>query len=132
VSSPGGSEIGGFSVNRYRHQKQCRGEGIGIMFKGLAFNHHSVMRRPRARTLIKRCAKNSCSAMGFSISYEWAVVALGYTAGAAFTASFLLMQPVYENNARSRWTLDLAIFVMSILWPIALPLYWWAMRRRGR
>ena len=69
--------------------------------------------------------------MGFSISDEWAVVALGYAAGAALTVFFLLMQPIDENDTRSRWTLDLAIFVMSILWPIALPLYWWAMRRRG-
>jgi len=68
--------------------------------------------------------------MGFSISDEWAVVALGYAAGAALTVFFLLMQPIDENDTRSRWTLDLAIFVMSILWPIALPLYWWAMRRR--
>ena len=69
--------------------------------------------------------------MGFSISDEWAVVALGYAAGAALTVFFLLMQPIDENDTRSRWTLDLAIFVMSILWPIALPLFWWAMRRRG-
>jgi hypothetical protein len=69
--------------------------------------------------------------MGFLISDEWAVVALGYAAGAALTVLFLLMQPINKNDARSRWTLDLAIFVMSILWPIALPLYWWAMRRRG-
>jgi len=70
--------------------------------------------------------------MGFSISDEWAVVALGYAAGAALTVFFLLMQPIDENDTRSRWTLDLAIFVMSIFWPIALPLYWWVFRRRGR
>ena len=73
------------------------------------------MHPPRAAlTLIERWAKNSCSAMGFSISDEWAVVALGYAAGAALTVFFLLMQPIDENDTRSRWTLDLAIFVMSI------------------
>jgi len=76
--------------------------------------------------------KNSFSAMDFLISNEWAVVALGYAAGAALTAFFLLVQPVYERDARWKWTLDLAIFVMSILWPITLPLYLWAFLRRGR
>jgi hypothetical protein len=70
--------------------------------------------------------------MDFLISNEWAVVALGYAAGAALTAFFLLVQPVYERDARWKWTLDLAIFVMSILWPITLPLYLWAFLRRGR
>ena len=29
------AEIGGFSVNQYRHRKQCHSEGIGITLEGL-------------------------------------------------------------------------------------------------